>query len=112
MSNQFTSDWLELYACFVETIGTSPVVSIGGVSSVPCIVGKDGMSAVFALGGFSSKGTQVIQTLTSAWSSRYPVKPDIVTITGLPGSRTITEQVISTEEVQGITYITIGDNSI
>jgi hypothetical protein len=106
-----TECFTELYEAQTDFIGTSPVVAIGSVSSVAFIIGNDDQTTAFEFGGISSTGQNTLITLTSAWTGGIPVKPQIATLTAIPGGGTITQQVISTVERSGILYITIGDNT-
>ena len=106
-----TDAWADLLAAYQENVGASPVIACGGVSNVPCIFGTDSADFSFVGGGIASSGQNTIQTLYSAWSGDIPQKGEIATITSLPNSRTVAQQVISTEYRDGILYITIGDNS-
>lgn len=106
-----TDAWLDLYDAQCEFIGSSPVVAIDSVTGVPCIIGEDGANFHFVLGGQASSGQNTIQTLTSAWTDGVPAKGAVATITGLPNSGTITQQVLSTTGRAGVLYIDIGDNS-
>lgn len=106
-----TDLWLQTYAIQTATIGTSPVIAIGAVTGVPVIPGKDTGDFTFFSGGQASGGQNTVQTLTSAWTGGIPTKGQIATITQIPGGGTVTEQVLSSNEVAGILYIELGDNS-
>lgn len=111
MSNEFDNCFGELYSTQTQTTGAAALLTIGSVTNVPVVYTDDSANFVFEMGGKSSTGQQQLMTKRSAWSGGLPAKGDTTTLTGLPGSNTVTQQVLSTIDRNGILYILSGDNS-